>query len=105
VVLYGCETWSLILREEHTSRQRVFENMVLRITFESKRDEVTGGWRKLHNEELRNLYSSRNKIREIKSRRMRLAGHVERMNVKRNAYSDLVGKPEGKRSLGRPRRM
>jgi hypothetical protein len=74
VVLYGCETWSLTLREEH--RLRVFENRVLRRIFGPKRDEVTGGWRKLHNEELHNLYSSPSIIRMIKSRRMRLTGHV-----------------------------
>jgi hypothetical protein len=76
VVLYGCETWSLTLREEH--RLRVFENRVLRI-FGSKREEMTGGWRKLHNEELYKLYSSPSIIRMIKSRTMRLAGHVARM--------------------------
>jgi hypothetical protein len=69
-----------------------------------KRDEVTGGWRKLHNEELRNLYSSISIIRIIKSRRMRWAGHVARMGEKRNEYRLLVGKSEGKRPLGRPRR-
>jgi hypothetical protein len=84
VVLYGCETWSLILREEH--RLRVFENRVLRRMFGLKRDEVTGGWRKLHNEELRDLYSSPSIIRVIKSRRMRWTGHVARMGEKRNAY-------------------
>jgi hypothetical protein len=68
VVLYGCETWSLILREEH--RLRVFENRVLRRIFGPKRDEVTGEWRKFLNEELHNLYSSPNIIRMIKSRRM-----------------------------------
>jgi hypothetical protein len=69
-----------------------------------RRDEVTGDWRKLHNEELRNLYQSPNIIRMIKSRRMRWAGHVARMGTTRNAYRILVGKPEGKRPLGRPRR-
>jgi hypothetical protein len=68
------------------------------------RDEVTGGWRKLHNEELHNLYSSPSIIRIIKSRRMRWTGHVARMGEKRNVYRILVGKPEGKRQLGRPRR-
>jgi hypothetical protein len=76
-VLYGCETWSLTLREEH--RLRVFENRVLRRIFGPKRDEVMGQWRKLHNGELHNLYSSPDIIRHIKSRRMRWAGHVERM--------------------------
>jgi hypothetical protein len=82
----------------------VFENKVLRRIFGPKRDEATGGWRKLHNEELRDLYSSPSIIRIIKSRRMRWAGHVARMGEKRNAYRLLVGKPEGKRPLRRPRR-
>jgi len=69
VVLYGCETWSLTLREEH--RLRVFENRVLRRTSGPKRDKVTGEWRKLHNKELNDLYSSTNIVRVIKSRRMR----------------------------------
>jgi hypothetical protein len=77
VTLYGCETWSLTLREEH--RLRVFEKKVLRRIFGPKRDEVTGGWRKLHNEELRDLYSSPSIIGIIKSRRMKWAGHVARM--------------------------
>jgi hypothetical protein len=77
VVLYGCETWSLTLREEY--RLRVFENRVLRGIFGPKRDEMTGEWRKLHNEELHNLYSFPDIIRQVKSRRMRLAGHVARM--------------------------
>jgi hypothetical protein len=77
VVLYGCETWSLTLREEH--RLRVFEKRVVRRIFGPKRDEVTGEWRKLHSEELRDLYSSQSIIRMIKSRRMRWAGHVARM--------------------------
>jgi hypothetical protein len=77
---------------------------VLRRTFGPKRDEVTGGWRELHNEELRDLYSSPSVIRIIKSRRMRWAGHVARMGEKRNVYRLMVGKPEGKRPLGRPRR-
>jgi hypothetical protein len=76
VVLYGCETWSLTLGEEH--RLRVFENMVLRWIFGPKRDEVTGGWRKLHNEELRDLCSSPSIIRIIKSRRMMWSRHVDR---------------------------
>jgi hypothetical protein len=83
VVLYGCETWSVKLGEEH--RLRVFENRVLRRKFVPKRDEVTGGCGKLHNEELHNLNSSLNIIRMIKSRRRRLAGHVTRMREKRNA--------------------
>jgi hypothetical protein len=82
----------------------VFENRVLRRIFGPKRDGVTGGWRKLHNEELHNLYSSPSIIRIIKSRRMRWAGHVARMGEKRNAYRLLVGKPDGKIPLGRPRR-
>jgi hypothetical protein len=77
VVLDGCETWSLTSRAEH--RLRVFENRVLRRIFGPKRDEVTGEWRKLHNEELHDLYSSPSIIRIIKSRRMRWAGHVARM--------------------------
>jgi hypothetical protein len=82
----------------------VFENRVLSRIFDPKRDKVTGGWRKLHNGELHNLYSSPSIIRMIKSMRLRWAGHVSRMGVKRNAYRILVGKPEGKRPLGRPRR-
>jgi hypothetical protein len=74
VVMYRCETWSLKMREEH--RLRVFENRVLRRVLDPKRDEVTGGWKKLHNEELHNLFSSSNIIRMIESRRMRWAGHV-----------------------------
>jgi hypothetical protein len=77
VVLCGCETWSLTVREEH--KLRVFENKVLRRIFGPKRDGVTGGWRKLHNEELHNLYSSPSIIRIIKSRRMRWAGEEERV--------------------------
>jgi hypothetical protein len=83
---------------------RVFENRVLRRIFGPKRDEVTGEWRKLHNEELHNLYSSPDIIRQVKSRRMRWAGHVARMGEERNVYKVLVGKSEGKRPLGRPRR-
>jgi hypothetical protein len=82
----------------------VFENKVLRRIFGPKRNEVKGRWRKLHNKELRDLYSSPSIIRIIKSRRMRWAGHVARMGGKRNAYRLLLGKPEGKRPLGRPRR-
>jgi hypothetical protein len=90
---------TLILREER--RPRVFENRVLRRIFGPKRDEVTGKWRKLHNEELNGLYSP--DIRAIKSRRMRWAGHVTRMGERRDVYRVLVGKPEGKKPLGRPR--
>jgi hypothetical protein len=92
----------LTFREER--RLRVFENRVLRRIFMPKRDEVTGEWRKLHNEELNDLYSSSNILRVIKSRRMRWAGHVARMGKRRGVYRVLVGKPEGKRPLGRPRR-
>ena len=102
VVLYGCETWSLALREER--KLRVFENIVLRRIFGPRRDEVKGECRRLHNEELHDLYSSPNIMRMIKSRRMRWAGHVARMGEERGAYRALVGKPEGKRPLGRPRR-
>jgi len=101
VVLYGCETWSLTLKEER--RLRVFENRVLRRVFGSKRDEVSGEWRKLHNEELRHLYSLPNIVRVVKSRRMRWAGHVARMGEGTGVHRVLVGKPEGKRPLGRPR--
>jgi len=101
VVLYGCETWSLTLREER--RLRVFENRVLRKVFGPKRDEVTGKWRKLHNEELNDLYSLPNIVWVVKSRRMRLAGHVARMGEDRGVHRVLVGKLEGKRPLGRPR--
>jgi hypothetical protein len=102
VVLYGFETWSLTLNEEH--RLRVFENRVLRRIFGSKRDEVTGEWRRLHNEELNDLYSSSNIIRVIESRRMRWAGHVARMGEGGGAYRILVGRTEGRRPFGRPRR-
>ncbi|KAJ4446865.1 hypothetical protein ANN_13565 [Periplaneta americana] len=102
VVLYGCETWTLNSREEH--RLRVFENKVLRKIFGAKRDGVTGEWRKLHNAELHALYSSPDIIRNIKSRRLRWAGHVACMGESRNAYRVLIGRPEGKRPLGRPRR-
>jgi hypothetical protein len=102
VVLYGCETWSLTLREEH--RLREFENRVLRRIFGPKKDEVTGEWRTLHNEGLSDLYSSPSIIRIIKLRRRRWASHVVRMGEKWNTYRLLVGKPEGKRPLRRPRR-
>jgi hypothetical protein len=81
----------------------VIENKVLRRIFGTKRDGVNAGWRKLHNEELHNLYSSPSIIRIIKSRWMRWAGYVPRMGEKRNVYRLFVGKPEGKRPLGRPR--
>jgi hypothetical protein len=98
VVLYGCKTWSLTLREEH--RLRVFGNRVLRRIFGPKIDEVTGEWRKLHNEELHDLYSFSSIIRIIKAGRMRWSGHVARLGEKRKAYRLLVRKPEGRRPLG-----
>jgi hypothetical protein len=101
-VLYGCETWSPTSREEH--RFRVFVNRVLRRIFGTKRNEVTGGWRKLHNEELHGLYSSPSIVRVIKTRRMRWAGHVARMAEVRGVYNILVGRPEGRRPLERPSR-
>jgi hypothetical protein len=91
-------TWSFTLREDH--RPGVFENRVLWRIFGPKRDEVMGEWRKLHNEELHNLYSSPDRIRQVKSRQMRWAGHVARMGEDRKVYKVLVGKPEGKRPLG-----
>jgi hypothetical protein len=100
VVLYVCETWSLTLREEY--RLRMFENSVLRRIFGTKRDGMMGGWRKLHNEALHSLYSSPSILRMIKSR-MRWAGHMAGMREKRNMYMLLVGKPEGKIPLERPR--
>ena len=83
---------------------RVFENRVLRRVFGPKRDEVTGEWKTLHNEEVSDLYSLPNIVRVVKSRRMRWAGHVARMVKGRGVHRVLVGKPEGKRPLGRPRR-
>jgi hypothetical protein len=82
----------------------VFENRVLRRIFGPKRDEVTGEWRKLHSEKLHNLYSSSDIIRQIKSRRMKWAGHEARMGEEKKMYKVLVGKPEGKSPLGKPRR-
>jgi hypothetical protein len=102
VVLYGCETWSLTVREEH--KLRVIENRVFRRIFGPKKDRVTGRWRKWHNEELHNFYSSPSVIRIMKSRRMRWVGHVARMEEKENVYRLLVGKSEGKRPPGRSRR-
>jgi len=102
VVLYGCETCSLTLKEER--RLRVFENRVLRRIFGPRSDEVTGEWRKLHNEELNDLYSSPNTFRVIKSRIIWWAGHVARMGERRDVHKILVGKPERMRPLGRPRR-
>jgi hypothetical protein len=93
---------SLTLREEH--RLRVFENRVLRRIFGPKRDEMAGGWRKLHNEELHGLYSSPSINMVIKVRRMRWAGHVASMGDVKGAYNILVGRPEGRRPLGRLRR-
>ena len=101
VVLYGCETWSLTLREER--KLRVFENMVLWRIFGPRSDEVTGEWRRLHNVELNDLYCSPNNVRVIKSGRMRWAAHVARMGEERGLYRVLVGEPEGRRPLGRPR--
>jgi hypothetical protein len=100
--LYRCATWSLTLREEQTLT--AFENRVLRRIFGPNRDEATVEWRRLHNEELNDLYSSPNNIRVIKWRRMRWAGYVARMGEKRFAFRILVGRPEGRRPLGRPRR-
>ena len=90
------------MREER--KLRVLENMVLRKIFGPRRDEVTGEWRRLHNEELNDLYSSPNIVRVIISRRMRWAGHVARMGEEKRVYRVLVGKPEGRIPLGRPRR-
>jgi hypothetical protein len=101
LVLYGCETWSLALREE--CRLRVFENRVLRTIFGPKRDEVTAEWRRLHNEELHALYSSPIIIRVIKSRRLKWAGHITLLVDRRNACRVLVGKHIRRRPLERPR--
>jgi hypothetical protein len=92
---------SLSLREEN--RSRVFGYRVLRRIFGPKREEVAGGWRRLHNEELHNLYTSPNIVRGIESKRMREAGHVARMSAMRNEYKILFGEPEGKRPFRRHR--
>jgi hypothetical protein len=99
VVLYGCETWSLTLREEH--RLKVFGNRMLKIFGPTKEED--GSWRTLHNDELHSLYSSPNNVRVIKLRRMRWAGHVALMGEGRGVYRVLIGRPEGNRPLGRPR--
>ena len=101
VVLYGCETWSLTVREER--RLRMFKNRVLRRTG-PKRNEVTGEWRKLYNKELNDMYCSPNIVWLIKLRKMRWAGHLARMGERKGVYRVLVEKPDGKRPLGRPRR-
>jgi hypothetical protein len=101
IVLYGCKTWSLTLREE--LRLRLCENRVLRRQFGPKRDEVTGEWRKLHNDELNDLYSL-NLFPLIKSRRMKFAGHVACVEENIGVYRVLVRKTEGKRPLGKSRR-
>ena len=101
LVLYGCETWSIILREERGLR--VFKNRVLRRIFGPKRDEVTGERRKLHNEELNDLNYLLNIVRVIKSSRMRWARNVARIGDRRGVYRVLVRKPEGKRPLERQR--
>jgi len=100
-VVYGCETWSLTVREER--RLSVFENRVLRRIFGSKREEVTGEWRQLRSEELNDRYFSPSIVRVIKWRRMRWTGHVTSMGERRVVYSVLVGKFEENISLGRPR--
>jgi hypothetical protein len=101
VVSNGSETWSARLREELTLR--VFENRVLRGLFEPKKEEVAGGWRRLHNEELCNLYTSPSIIRVIKLKGMRWTRHAARMEEMKNVYNILVGEPKEKRSLGRHR--
>ena len=103
VVVYGCETWSLTMREER--RLKVFENRVPRRIFVPKRDEVTGEYRKLHNEELNDQYCSPKIVRVIKSRRMKWAGYVTSIGEKKGVHILLVGKPGGKRALRRPRHI
>jgi len=100
-VLYGCETWSLTLREEY--RLRVFENRILRRISGPKRDKNVER-RRLHNEEIHSLYRLHNIVRVNKSKILRWAGHVARMEEGRSAFKILTGKPTGKRPLGRPRR-
>jgi hypothetical protein len=99
--LYGCETWFLTLREE--CRLWVFENWVLKRIFGPQRDEVTEQWRRVCNKELHTLYFSTNIIRVTKSRRLRWAGRVAHMRARRGAYRVLLGIPEGRRPLERPR--
>jgi hypothetical protein len=101
LILYGCETWSLTLREEHGLG--MLESRVLRVIFGPKREEVVRCWRRLHNEEFNNLYISTHIIRVISSSRMRWVGHVAHMKDIKNAYIVLVRKPERKRPLGRLR--
>jgi hypothetical protein len=100
--MYGCETWSLILREEH--RLRIFKNRVLRRLLRPKRDEESGECRKLHNEELNDMYRLPTTLQVITPRKMRWARHVASMGKGRGVYRVLVGKPEGKRPLEIPGR-
>jgi hypothetical protein len=99
---HGCETWSLTLKEKH--RQSAFENRALRQIRGFKGDEVTGEWRRLHNEELYDLYPSPNIIRMNTSRSIRWVGHAARTRENTDAYRPLGTKPEGKRPFGRLRR-
>ena len=101
IVVYGCEIWSLTLREER--RLRVFENRVLRGIFGHKRNDIAGEWKTIH-VALNDLYCSPNNVRVIKKRRITWAGHVECIGARRGVYSVLVGKPVGRRQLGRHRR-
>jgi hypothetical protein len=102
VVLYECETWYLTLKAEH--RLRLFDNREKTNACRRKRGEVTGEWRRLHNEELNDLYSLPNIIPLMKSRRMRWTGHRARMGERKWAYRILAGRPEGRRPLGKQRR-